>query len=145
VRATRSATALLISLGSSARVGMTLGEILAPYFRLKAIECWPDRALSDQVVMPDGDFWRSNPALVFLFETASSKKQTKELLELIQKDFPATPVVVLVDAATDPNEMLAWLNLGAADFLTVPLTAIGGCRKLPMCRLLCNRIQIGWD
>jgi two-component system response regulator GlrR len=115
----------MINLSPSGDIGATLSAILAPQIVLKPIDCW---AGNDQAVIREGGLpsliSRSNPAIVFLFESASSKEQMKELLELIRKDFPAIPVVVLVEAATDPNEMLAWLRLGAADFLTVPLTAI---------------------
>ena len=141
-RATRSEV-LIINLSPSGDVGTSLSAILEPYLRLKPIDCWPGRAGSDQIVIGNGSLssqiLRSNPAIVFLFETASLKKQTKELLELIRKDFPAIPAMVLVEAATDPNEMLAWLKLGAADFLTVPLKAID---VLPRVRRLLERTDV---
>lgn len=103
-------------------MGTTLAEILMPYFSLKAVDFFSACA----VATSNGDLsrliLRSNPAIVFLGQTANLTKLTREFLELIQRDFPAIPVIVLVEAG-EPNEMLAWLKLGAADFLTVPLRA----------------------
>ena len=119
-----SARVLVVNLSPSGQVGTTLGEILTPYFSLKLVDF---SSAGDEVAPSNGDLsrliLRSNPAIVFLDQTANITKQTREFLELMQKDFPAIPVIVLVEAG-EPNEMLVWLKLGAADFLTVPLRAI---------------------
>lgn len=127
VRKIGSARVLLVNLDPSGQVATTLGEILTPYFRLKAVDFCSGGAHSDEVATGNGDLsrliLRSNPAIVFLGQTANLTKQTKDLLDLMRKGFPAIPVMVLLEAG-EPNEMLAWLKLGAADFLTVPLRAI---------------------
>jgi two-component system response regulator GlrR len=124
--ATRSAKVLLLNLRASDEVGTTLRDILTPYFRPESIHCWSGDFGGDQIVLSNEDvsrlIARSNPAIVFFAQTANLTKQTGELLELMRKDFPEIPVLVLVEAG-EPNEMLAWLKLGAADFLTIPLRA----------------------
>lgn len=127
MHATRSAKVLLLNLRPSDEVGTTLRDILTPYFRPESIHCWSGDFGGDQIVLSNEDvsrlISRSNPAIVFFAQAANLTKQTGELLELMRKDFPSIPVMVLVEAG-EPNEMLAWLKLGAADFLTVPLRAI---------------------
>ena len=126
MHAPRSAKVLLLNLRPSDKVGATLRNILMPYFRPESIDCWSGNSCGDQIVLSNEDvsrlISRSNPALVFFAQAANLTKQTGELLELMRKDFPEIPVMVLVESG-EPNEMLAWLNLGAADFLTVPLRA----------------------
>jgi len=118
---------LLLNLGSSDEVRTTLADILLPYFGLKAIDFWPGDARGDLVTFGNRDLLHRisgcSPAIMFLAPAADLIKQTRELLELIRKDFPTIPVMVLAEAG-DPDDMLAWLKLGAADFLTVPLRAI---------------------
>jgi two-component system, NtrC family, response regulator GlrR len=127
MHATSSAKVLLLNLRPSDEVRTTLGEILLPYLGLKAIECWPGHGCGDQVTISIGNLShlisRTRPVLVFLVPAEDLTKQTRELLELMRKDFPAIPVMVLAEAG-EPNEMFDWLKLGAADFLTVPLRAI---------------------
>jgi len=123
--ATKSETVLLLNLGLSDVVRTTLAEILSPYFRLKTIDFCLGRGA--QVSLSDHDLSqlisRYSPAMTFLAPAANLITQTRELLELMRKDFSAIPVMVLAEA-DDPDEMLTWLKLGAADFLTVPLRAI---------------------
>src|SRR5260221_9070403 len=90
-----SARVLLVNLSPSGQVGTTLGEILTPYFSLKAADF---SSAGDEVATNNGDLsrliLRSNPAIVFVGQAANRPKQTREFLELMQKDFPAIPVIV---------------------------------------------------
>ena len=123
--AIKSERVLLLNLGLSDKVPTTLAEILSPYFRLEAIDF--DLGCGDQVSLIDhtlaGLILRHKPAMIFLATAANLKTQTRHLLELVRKDFSAIPAMVLTEV-DDPDEMLAWLKLGAADFLTLPLRAI---------------------
>src|SRR6266481_1526152 len=143
MHAPRSAKVLLLNLRPSDKVGATLRNILMPYFRPELIDCWSGNSCGDQIVLSNEDvsrlISRSNPALVFFAQAANLTKQTGELLELMRKDFPEIPVMVLVESG-EPNEMLAWLNLGAADFLTVPLRAID---VLPRVWRLLEHVDLG--
>ena len=116
---------LLLNLGLSDKVCMTLAEILLPYFRLKTIDFYS--GCGDRVTHSDYDLSqlisRHSPAIIFLASATNLITQTRELLELIRKDFSAIPAMLLTEV-DDPDEMLAWLKLGAADFLTLPLRAI---------------------
>src|ERR1041384_5930232 len=112
---------LLLNLGLSDKVCMTLAEILLPYFRLKTIDFYS--GCGDRVTHSDYDLSqlisRHSPAIIFLASATNLITQTRELLELIRKDFSAIPAMLLTEV-DDPDEMLAWLKLGAADFLTLP-------------------------
>src|SRR5437764_13775816 len=123
--AIKSERVLLLNLGLSDKVRTTLAEILSPYFRLEATDF--HSGCADQVSLSDdnlsGLILRHKPAMIFLATAANLKTQTRHLLELVRKDFSAIPAMVLTEV-DDPDEMLAWLKLGAADFLTLPLRAI---------------------
>src|SRR5258708_3574358 len=121
----KSEKVLLLNLGLSDNVRTTLAEILSPYFSLEAIDFYSSGG--DRVSLSghnlSGLISRHNPAMIFLAPAANLITQTRELLELMRKDFSTIPAMVLTEV-DDPDEMLAWLKLGAADFLTLPLRAI---------------------
>src|SRR5712671_2424374 len=123
--AIKSERVLLLNLGLSDNVRTTLAEILSPYFRLEAVDFHSGRG--DQVSLSDHNLSelisRHRPAMIFLAAAANLITQTRPLLELMRKDFSAIPAMILTEV-DDPDEMLAWLNLGAADFLALPLRAI---------------------
>ena len=127
MRTTRSAKVLLLNLRPSDEVGTTLKDILTPYFKPESIDCWSGDSGGDHVALSNEDvsrlISRSNPAIVFFAQAGNLRKQTGQLIELMRRDFPETPVMVVVETG-EPNDMLACLRLGAADFLTVPLRAI---------------------
>lgn len=118
---------LLLNLRPSDELGVTLKEMLTPYFGPNSIDYWSSDFCSRQITVGNGEMAqliaRSNPAIIFLVQAASLTMHAGKLLESMRTDFPSIPVVVLIEAG-EPNEMLEWLKAGAADFLTVPLRQI---------------------
>src|SRR5437773_6312258 len=107
--AMRSLRVLLLNLGSSDEMRTTLADILLPYFGLKTIDFWPGDACSAPVTFDLRDLSQRilgcSPAIIFLVPAANLMEQTREVLKLMRKDFPAIPVMVLAEAG-DPDEML---------------------------------------
>ncbi|MGH9834994.1 MAG: sigma-54 interaction domain-containing protein [Blastocatellia bacterium] len=67
---------------------------------------------------------RSNPAVIFLVSSWNRLKQAKSLFPSLRRSPPEPPVVVVSDADA-PDEMFEMIKLGAADFITSPLTPTG--------------------
>jgi DNA-binding NtrC family response regulator len=67
---------------------------------------------------------RIKPAVVFLISPWNILKQIKPLFQSIRKD-PPEPQVVVVSDTDAPQEMYEMIKLGAADFITPPLTPAG--------------------
>lgn len=126
-RSVASATVVLLNLNPSDQVRTTLEEILTPFFKLKAIDCTPGANLNPRNSFDSTNISRlislANPAIVLLVSAPNLTTQTRELFEVMHKDLPTMPIMVLIETC-EPHEMLVWLKLGAADFLTVPLRAI---------------------
>jgi DNA-binding NtrC family response regulator len=67
---------------------------------------------------------RSNPAVIFLVTSWNRLKQAKSLFPSLRREPPEPPVIVVSDADA-PDEMFEMIKLGAADFITSPLTPTG--------------------
>jgi two-component system, NtrC family, response regulator GlrR len=68
---------------------------------------------------------RVKPAVIFLVSPWNAlKQQAGSLFQLLRSAPPEPPVVVVSDAET-PDEMFDMIKLGAADFVTPPLTPTG--------------------
>ncbi len=67
---------------------------------------------------------RSNPAVIFLVSSWNRLKQAKSLFPSLRRSPPEPPVVVVSDTDA-PDEMFEMIKLGAADFITSPLTPTG--------------------
>jgi DNA-binding NtrC family response regulator len=65
-----------------------------------------------------------NPPVIFLVSSRSYLKQAKSLLPALLRSLPAPPVLLVSDAGA-PDEVYEMLKLGAADFITPPLTPAG--------------------
>lgn len=95
-------------------------EILASCLQVEEFNCFPKN---------DGDqqfpqlIRASSPAVIFLVHQPTMMQRVREILQFLRTEFPAIPTVVVVETG-EPNEMFAWLKLGAADFVTWPFKAI---------------------
>lgn len=67
---------------------------------------------------------RANPAVIFLISSWNYLKRAKSIFPSLRRSSPEPPVVVVSDADA-PDEMFEMIRLGAADFVTPPLTATG--------------------
>jgi two-component system, NtrC family, response regulator GlrR len=67
---------------------------------------------------------RMNPAVIFLVSPWNVLKQARSLFQSIQRELPEPPVVVVSDTDA-PDEIYEMIKLGAADFITPPLTPTG--------------------
>lgn len=63
------------------------------------------------------------PQVIFLVLSPVYLKQTSEILQSLDKEMFGVPIILVIEGCS-PDEMLALLKLGAADFITPPLTAI---------------------
>ncbi len=63
------------------------------------------------------------PAIIFIMHQPTMVLEARGLLQSVRKEFPAIPAVVVVETG-EPNEMFAWLKLGAVDFIAWPFRAI---------------------
>ena|SRR2546426_1468138 len=117
---------LLLNCSPSNDLAKDLREILVSYFRSEEISC-PEDVRNDQLGTWYRDLSqvisRSETAMIFLVHHPTLLQEARTLLQSMRKEFWAIPVIVVVDMG-EPNEMFAWLKLGAADFITGPLRAI---------------------
>src|SRR5262245_41842148 len=67
---------------------------------------------------------RANPAVIFLVSACNYLKQAKSLFQSLRLSPPEPPVIVVSDTDA-PIEMFEMIKLGAADFITPPLTPTG--------------------
>jgi len=67
---------------------------------------------------------RANPAVIFLVSSWNYLKRAKSLFPSLRRSPPEPPVVVVSDTDA-PDDMFEMIKLGAADFITTPLTPIG--------------------
>ena len=67
---------------------------------------------------------RVNPAVIFLVSSWNYLKRAKSIFSSLRRSPPEPPVVVVSDTDA-PDEMFELIKLGAADFITPPLTATG--------------------
>jgi DNA-binding NtrC family response regulator len=67
---------------------------------------------------------RIKPAVIFLVCPLGQQQQTQSLVQSLRCE-PPEPAVVLVSEAEEPGEMFEMLKLGAADYITPPLTPTG--------------------
>ncbi len=67
---------------------------------------------------------RIKPSVIFMVSPWDALNQVKSLFQLMRRDPPEPPVVVVSDAE-EPDEMFEIIKLGAADFITPPLTPAG--------------------
>jgi DNA-binding NtrC family response regulator len=65
----------------------------------------------------------NNPCVVFLVLPATLLKQGRQLFEPLQSA-PQSPPLIVVPEAGEPDEIVNLLELGAADFITPPLTSL---------------------
>src|SRR5258706_3467923 len=125
--AMRSARVLSINLGCSNNLSKALGEILGAHFAMEELNLWAKDGRNYCDRLREGELsqliWRVDPAIIFLVQPPNLASNVEELLQSIRKEYASIPVIVVVETG-DPNEMLASLKLGAADFITGPLLAI---------------------
>jgi DNA-binding NtrC family response regulator len=67
---------------------------------------------------------RIKPSVIFLVSPRNALKYVKSLFRSLHSNAPEPPVVVVSDAEA-PDEMFEMIKLGAADFITPPLTPTG--------------------
>jgi len=67
---------------------------------------------------------RANPAVIFLVSSWNYLKRAQSLFPSLRSSPPSPPVVVVSDTE-EPDEMFEMIKLGAADFITTPLTPTG--------------------
>ncbi|MCI0337646.1 MAG: sigma-54 dependent transcriptional regulator [Acidobacteria bacterium] len=82
---------------------------------------------SDTRDLPGGDVRdlvsRAKPAVIFLVSAWNVLRRAKALFQSLRREPPEPPIVVVSDA--DAPEMFDMIRLGAADFITPPLTPMG--------------------
>jgi DNA-binding NtrC family response regulator len=81
----------------------------------------------DGSIVRDGDSVkdsdRFSPDLVFLVLPPGAVEKAATLFSLLNQQPEVTPLIVVIESGS-PDEMVALLNLGAADFITPPLKAV---------------------
>jgi len=82
---------------------------------------------------------RIKPTVIFFVSPLGHLRQTQSLFQSLRHE-PPEPPVVLVSDAEEPGEMFEMLKLGAADYITPPLTATG---ILPRLWRLIERTGLG--
>jgi two-component system, NtrC family, response regulator GlrR len=116
----------LLDLNPSSNVGSKLGAIIEsfPNFRMQLKHESPKEINS---VLCDGDLCRSmlrsNSDLIFMVLSPSHLEQSRALFQSICKERLELPVIAVAEEC-EPDDMLSFLKLGAADFITSPLKAI---------------------
>jgi DNA-binding NtrC family response regulator len=123
----RPTNVLLLNLNPTSELGGNLGHIIESsvrsdiHLRQESILDDQSAALSERV--PEL-ITRVNPAVIFLVSTWNTIKQAKSLIPSLRREPPEAPVVVVSDVQA-PDEMYEMIKLGAADFITPPLTPTG--------------------
>jgi DNA-binding NtrC family response regulator len=112
-----------------------LKEILESCLQINDLNYSPKERDGDQLILQI--IRRCCPALIFLVYQPTMMQQAREVLQSVRTEFPAIPTLVVVETC-EPNEMFAWLKLGAADFITRPFRAID---ILPRVWRLLERIE----
>lgn len=79
------------------------------------------RVLSRDRLTGGSNYFR--PDVVFLILSPATTEQAGALLDFLEGEPEQTPIIAVVGSGS-PDEMFALLKLGAADFITTPLTAV---------------------
>jgi two-component system, NtrC family, response regulator GlrR len=111
---------LLLNLNSPDDRVKDLKEILAPCLQVEELNLQMrnnDRDRHLEIIR------KCEPALILLMHQPTMVQEARDLLQSMRKEFPAIPAVVVVDTG-EPDEMFAWLKLGAVDFMAWPFRAV---------------------
>ncbi len=117
---------LLLDIHPSAELGITLDDILAssPNILVNHLKC-PYTTASDLVdhinshakkYIEDGD-------VHFLVSSSIPPAEVGRIISILNKKKPNVPLVI-VSEASDPDEAIEYLKLGAADYIPGPLRAV---------------------
>lgn len=129
---------LLLDLNPTDGLGVALREILA------SVPLWAIQHQRMSLADEGSDAFRQyltdlvkkwNPSVVFLVLPSCLPKQGQALFQCLQRPPAPAPLIVALEAG-EPDEMFALLELGAADFITPPLTSLD---ILPRVRRLLER------
>jgi DNA-binding NtrC family response regulator len=66
---------------------------------------------------------RSSPDLIFLVLPTGALEKAAVFFRMLDRQSDETPVIIVIESGS-PDDMVALLNLGAADFITPPLKAV---------------------
>jgi two-component system response regulator GlrR len=117
---------LLLNLSPTANLVAELRGILESSFELEEVRFEQEPDAGCELANCGGNLSRVisryNPALIFLVQAASLLDQTRQLFQSIKGELSPIPVIIVVETC-EPDEMFAWLELVAADFITQPLKA----------------------
>ncbi|MGH9768009.1 MAG: sigma-54 dependent transcriptional regulator [Blastocatellia bacterium] len=124
----KSANVLLLNLNPSRELSNSLRSIIESAqnadLRLQQETIDNNDSLSrTESVLPEL-VSRANPAVIFLVSSWNYLKQAKTLFPSLHRSPPEPPVVIVSDTDA-PAEMFEMIKLGAADFITPPLTPTG--------------------
>src|SRR5262245_5669560 len=119
---------LLLNLNSPCEISKSLRGIIessqSPDLRLQQETIESNNLLSrSESALPEL-VSRANPAVIFLVSSWNYLKRAQSLFPSLRSSPPSPPVVVVSDTE-EPDEMFEMIKLGAADFITTPLTPIG--------------------
>lgn len=128
----KDARILLLDLDPVGGLGRTLGGILqsplSPGIQLRYVPAGVFEPTLSRSELPSV-ISRTNPDVIFLVLSPSHLKQTKALFESIGRE-PSDLPIIAVSEECKPDQMLALLKLGAADFITTPLKAADVLRRV---------------
>jgi len=119
---------LLLNLNSPCEISKSLRGIIEssqnPNLRLQQETIESNNLLSrSESALPEL-VSRANPAVIFLVSSWNYLKRAQSLFPSLRSSPPSPPVVVVSDTE-EPDEMFEMIKLGAADFITTPLTPTG--------------------
>lgn len=121
---TRKAKILLLDLNPESGVGKGLKGILEKssnvdiQIRHESLRDLESSSITIQKVISV-----FKPNVIFFVLSTVSLKQASELTRSLDKEESCVPIILVIEGCTE-DEMFALLKLGAADFITPPLTAI---------------------
>ena len=122
----KEARILLLDMDPASGLGSTLRKILESSLNL-GITLRHESVTVFQPTLADSDLStiisRFNPDLLFLVLSPSQLKQVGVLFQSMSREYSELPIIAVIEEC-QPDQMLALLKLGAADFITPPLKAI---------------------
>ncbi len=121
----KSRRALLLDVSAESRLSSTLQSILTPYFKVDFLPRPRSSDASDHSLSRrkfGALIRRFDPLVIFPVLPVDLAVECRRLVELIKKEVAEIPIIAVIEAS-EPQRVFELLNLGAADFITSPLTA----------------------
>lgn len=115
----RSERALLIDADVGGTSRASLQAIIDPYFEFDVVV---ERTSDPEVVNTDFSTFSQNstPALIFIIVSTASVAAIRKLIKTVKSVLADVPIILVLDQV-EPQDIMQLLDLGPADFLTVPL------------------------